>query len=146
MQCFDSIAAREISGQPKIEVCETLASRHRSGECGDWAVLDHYTTGEASYYAFHQLTSVDALSAMILLEPQLQTPQGRPQNASSIVAVLLRFASFMQYLEDSLERRLRVGFATAQHIAGAAVMAFPRTPCGQEPLLTASYCRVRHKR
>ncbi len=84
MQCFDTIAAREISGQLLIEGSPTLTD---PGEYGDWAVLNHYNTIGVSYYAFHQLTLVDARSAMILLEPQSSTPQGRPQNASSIMAV-----------------------------------------------------------
>jgi hypothetical protein len=56
MQCLDIIAAREFLVIQRKD--RTLASRHRSGEYGDWAVLNHYNTGEATCYVFSQLTSV----------------------------------------------------------------------------------------
>lgn len=79
MQCFDTIAAREISGQLLIEGCTCLPLATDPGEYGDWAVLNHQNTSRVPYYAFYQLTSVDARSAMILPEPQSSTLQGRPQ-------------------------------------------------------------------
>ena len=120
MQCFDTIAAREISGQLSIEGCTCLSLLATDpGGNGDWAVLDHY--------AFHQLTSVDARSAMILLEPQSSnTARSSSKNASSIVAVdqgpLLLCGTWKVPLE--FESGLRDRFAIAQHIAGAAAMAY----------------------
>lgn len=49
-----------------------FASCHWPREDHDWAVLTHYNTGETSYQAVHWVPSIDALSAMILLEPQSQ--------------------------------------------------------------------------
>lgn len=71
---------------------------------------------------------------MIMLEPQSATPQGRPQNVSSIVAV----QQGSHHLCSNWKVPLRVGYGyevalpPAQHIAGAAAMAFPCIPCGQE--------------
>jgi len=66
------------------------------------------------------------------MEPQWKTPQRSSSKRVFNSGSAVRFTPATQYLEDSLKNRLRGGFATAQHLAGAAAMAFPCTPCGQE--------------